>query len=60
MNEQAEKFIENVLKNNIVETIITIAISILLYSIIKKLHIEIERSHNKWNKRKKIKWVQCL
>ena len=30
------------------------------YSIIKKLHIEIERSHNKWNKRKKIKWVQCL
>ena len=37
MNEQAEKFIENVLKNNIVETIITIAISILLYSIIKKL-----------------------
>ena len=26
MNEQAEKFIENVLKNNIVETIITIAI----------------------------------
>ena len=29
MNEQAEKFIENVLKNNIVETIITIAISIL-------------------------------
>ena len=33
MNEQAEKFIENVLKNNIVETIITIAISILLYSI---------------------------
>ena len=30
MNEQAEKFIENVLKNNIVETIITIAISILL------------------------------
>ena len=37
MNEQAEEFIENVLKNNIVETIITIAISILLYSIIKKL-----------------------
>ena len=37
MNEQAEKFIENVLKNNIVETIITIAISILLYSIIKKV-----------------------
>lgn len=37
MNEQAEKFIENVLKNNTVETIITIAISILLYSIIKKL-----------------------
>ena len=32
MNEQAEKFIENVLKNNIVETIITIAISILLYN----------------------------
>ena len=30
------------------------------YSIIKKLHIKIERSHNKWNKRKKIKWVQCL
>ena len=29
-------------------------------SIIKRLHIKIERSHNKWNKRKKIKWVQCL
>ena len=37
MNEQAEKFVESVLKNNTVETIITIAISILLYSIIKKL-----------------------
>ena len=35
MNEQAEKFVESVLKNNTVETIITIAISILLYSIIK-------------------------
>ena len=30
------------------------------YSIIKKLHIKIERSHNKWNNRKKTKWVQCL
>lgn len=27
------------------------------YSIIRKLHIKIERSHNKWNKRKKTKWV---
>ena len=30
------------------------------YSIIRKLHIKIERSHNKWNNRKKTKWVQCL
>lgn len=37
MNEKAEQFIENVLKNNIVETVITIAISILLYNIIKRV-----------------------
>lgn len=37
MNEQTGNIIEEILKNNIVETIITIVISILLYSIIKKL-----------------------
>lgn len=37
MNEKIEQFVENVLKNNIVETAITIAISILLYNIIKKV-----------------------
>ena len=37
MNEQTGKIIEEILKNNIVETIITILISILLYSVIKKL-----------------------
>ena len=45
MNEQAEKFIENVLKNNIVETIITIAISILLYPLRRQRQMCIRDSY---------------